>query len=194
MERCPWNTSDRIYLSYHDLEWGTPVLDDHKQFEFLILESAQAGLSWSTILKKRENYRIAYDNFEVEKVALYDEDKIEELMSNQTIIRNRRKIEASVNNAQRFLETQQEFGSFSNYLWGFTGGRPVINEWNKVSEIPAHTPLSDKISADLRRRGYKFLGTIIVYSHMQAVGIINDHVKNCFRYKELLELYPKIFK
>ncbi|MCF7793827.1 MAG: DNA-3-methyladenine glycosylase I [Candidatus Cloacimonetes bacterium] len=184
MNRCPWSTSNELYIRYHDEEWGVPVFDDQKQFEFLVLESAQAGLSWNTILKKRENYRAAYDGFDVQKVAKYDENKIEELMKNAGIIRNRRKIEASINNAKCFLEIQTEFGSFCNYLWRFVNGKPLVNKWTETAEIPAKTELSDLISKDLKKRGFKFLGSIIIYSHLQATGLVNDHIKSCFRWKE----------
>ena len=185
--RCPWGTVDELYIRYHDEEWGMPVHDDKKQFEFLVLESAQAGLSWHTILKKRENYRKAYDGFDPIKVAKYDKAKTEELMQNAGIIRNRRKIEASINNAKKILEIQKEFGSFCNYIWGFTGGKPIVNNWIDISQIPARTELSDKISADLKKRGFKFLGPVIVYSHLQAAGIVNDHLKSCFRWEECQE-------
>lgn len=182
--RCPWSTSNELYIRYHDEEWGVPVFDDQKQFEFLVLESAQAGLSWNTILNKRENYRAAYDGFDVQKVAKYDETKIEELMQNAGIIRNRRKIEASISNAKCFIEIQNEFGSFCNYLWKFVDGKPLVNEWIKISQIPAKTELSDRISKDMKKRGFKFLGSIIIYSHLQATGLINDHLKSCFRWQE----------
>ncbi len=188
MNRCPWGTADNLYILYHDEEWGVPVYDDKKQFEFLVLESAQAGLSWHTILKKRENYRAAYDGFDVKKVAKYDEKKIEELMQNARIIRNRRKIEASINNAKIFLEIQNEFGSFCNYLWGFVDGKPVVNQWTDVFQIPAKTELSDKISTDMKKRGSRFLGSITIYSHLQATGLVNDHLTYCFRYEECKEL------
>ncbi len=191
MNRCPWGTVDDLYIRYHDDEWGVPVYNDQKQFEFLVLESAQAGLSWHTILNKRENYRAAYDGFNVQKVAEYNEKKIEELMQNAGIIRNRRKIEASVNNAKLFLEIQQEFGSFCNYLWGFVDNEPLVNEWLEVSQIPARTELSDHISKDMKKRGFKFLGSIIIYSHLQATGLVNDHIKNCFRWKECQEINPR---
>ena len=188
MNRCPWGTPDELYICYHDEEWGVPVYDDKKQFEFLVLESAQAGLSWHTILKKRENYRSAYDGFDVEKVAKYDKKKIEELMQNASIIRNRRKIEASINNAKIFLEIQKEFGSFCIYLWGFVDGKPVVNNWTEVSQIPAKTELSDYISKDMKKRGFKFLGSIIIYSHLQATGLVNDHLTCYFRWKECQEM------
>ena len=190
MNRCPWGTADELYIRYHDEEWGVPVYDDRKQFEFLVLESAQAGLSWHTILKKRENYRQAYDGFDVQKVAKYDEEKIEELMQNVGIIRNRRKIEASINNTQTFLEIQKEFGSFCNYLWGFVDGKSLVNQWREVSQIPTKTELSDKISSDMKKRGFKFLGSIIIYSHLQATGLVNDHLESCFRWQECQIIKP----
>jgi DNA-3-methyladenine glycosylase I len=183
---------DDLYRNYHDLEWGTPVTDDRKQFEFLVLESAQAGLSWTTILKKRENYRAAYDGFDPVKVAAYGPRKIEALMGDAGIVRNRRKIEASVNNARRFLEVASEFGSFTRYLWSFTDFAPVVNRWKRVQEIPAKTELSDRVSADLAKRGFKFLGSVIVYSHMQAVGLVNDHIETCFRYWEIRAMYEDL--
>ena len=185
MIRCEWCTSSELYMNYHDLEWGVPVFDDQKHFEFLVLESAQAGLSWITILKKRENYRKAYDNFDPKKVARYGEAKKKKLLLDAGIIRNKLKIEASIVNAQKFLEIQKEYGSFSKYIWSFTNGKPVIGKWNNIAEIPAKTELSDKISLDLKKRGFKFLGSIIMYSHLQATGIVNDHIKSCFRYKEI---------
>ena len=192
LERCPWCGIDELYVKYHDEEWGVPVYDDKKQFEFLVLESAQAGLSWITILRKRENYRKAYDNFNVEKVAQYDETKIQELLQNKGIIRNRRKIEASINNARRFIEIQKEFGSFSKYIWSFVDNKPVVNHWEEISQLPANSELSDKISNDLKKRGFKFLGNTIVYSHLQATGIINDHLTSCFRHQEVLNLSEKV--
>lgn len=185
MKRCSWCGNDELYIKYHDEEWGVPVFDDRKQFEFLVLESAQAGLSWITILRKRENYRKAYDNFDPVSVANYGEEKIQELMRNEEIIRNERKIRASINNAQRFLEIQKEFGSFSNYIWGFVGHKPVINSWKSIEELPDKTELSEKISKDMRKRGFQFLGPVVIYSHLQATGLVNDHVVDCFRYKEL---------
>jgi DNA-3-methyladenine glycosylase I len=181
MERCGWCGSDELYVKYHDEEWGVPVHDDRKQFEFLVLESAQSGLSWLTILRKRENYRAAYDNFDPEKVARYDERKIERMLADPGIVRNRRKIEVSINNAKRFLEVQREFGSFDRYLWGFVGNRPVMNSRHSLSEIPATSPLSDAISRDLKSRGFRFLGSVTVYAHLQATGIVNDHLDTCFR-------------
>lgn len=180
MERCDWCKGDELYIKYHDEEWGVPIYEDRKHFEFLVLESAQAGLSWITILRKRENYRLAYDGFDPLKVSQYDEGKITQLLLNQGIIRNRMKIEASINNAQRFLEIQKEFGSFSEYIWGFVGNCPVVGHYVEISQVPARTQLSDEISKDLKRRGFKFVGSIIVYSYLQATGIINDHIDSCF--------------
>jgi len=188
VERCGWGTNSELYLDYHDSEWGVPVFDDRRHFEFLVLESAQAGLSWLTVLKKRENYRKAYDNFDPKKVARYTDAKKEKLLSDPGIIRNRLKIEASISNAKLFLEIQKEFGSFSNYIWSFSGGKPIVGKWKSLDEIPARTELSDKISLDMKKRGFKFLGSIIIYSHLQATGIINDHLKSCFRYKEIREI------
>lgn len=181
MERCQWCLNDELYTKYHDEEWGVPNHDDRKHFEFLVLESAQSGLSWITILRKRENYRKAYDNFIPEIVAGYDKNKVEELLSNEGIIRNRRKIEASINNAGRFLEVQKEFGSFDKYIWSFVGYKPVINDVNTIKDVPAKTELSDTVSKDLKKRGFKFLGSITMYSHMQAMGLINDHINSCMK-------------
>lgn len=183
MNRCPWCGNDELYIKYHDEEWGVPVHEDRKHFEFLVLESAQAGLNWLTILRKRENYRAAYDNFDPVKVAEYDEEKILELMNNPGIIRNRRKIEASINNAKEFLKIQKEYGSFDNYIWGFVGNKPVVNHWSNLSEVPATSKLSDEVSKDLKSRGFKFLGSTIIYAHLQATGVINDHLTTCFRYE-----------
>lgn len=185
MNRCPWCGTNELYVKYHDEEWGVPVHEDRKHFEFLVLESAQAGLNWLTILKKRENYMIAYDNFEPLKVAGYDENKVEELMQNKGIIRNRKKIEASINNAKLFLKIQQEFGSFDTYIWGFVNNKPVVNHIEDISTAPATSELSDKVSLNLKKRGFKFLGSTIIYSHLQATGVINDHLTSCFRYEEL---------
>ena len=186
MRRCPWCEKTDIERDYHDREWGVPVFSDAKQFEFLVLESAQAGLSWLTVLRKRENYRRLYDGFSPEKVARYGEEKIRQLMSDSGIIRNRRKIEASINNAARFLETREEFGTFSGYLWGFTGGVPVTNRWETMSQVPASTELSVTVSNDLRKRGFRFMGPTIVYAHLQATGVVNDHLVSCFRHGEIL--------
>ena len=187
MNRCEWCTGTELYTKYHDTEWGVPVYDDQKHFEFLSLESAQAGLSWLTILNKRENYRKAYDNFDPKKVARYTEAKEEKLMANAGIVRNRLKIKASISNAKNFLEIQKEFGSFSDYLWGFVNGKPIVGKWKSLEELPAETELSDKIAKDLKKRGFKFLGSVIIYSHLQATGIINDHIISCYRYKEVKE-------
>ena len=188
MERCPWPGIDEMYIKYHDEEWGVPVHDDRKHFEFLVLEGAQAGLSWATILKRRENYRKAYDNFDPAKVAKYDEGKFSELMANAGIIRNRKKIESSINNARLFLEVQKEFGSFDNYIWSFVDFKPVINCWKALSELPAKTELSDRISKDLKNRGFSFVGSTIIYAHIQAIGLVNDHLVSCFRYQEVIGL------
>ena len=179
--RCGWvPAGDKRYADYHDNEWGKPVFDDHVLFEFLVLESFQAGLSWHTILKKRENFRLAYDGFNYEKIAKYDDKKIATLIQNEGIIRHRGKIEATINNAQRFMEIQQEFGSFSAFLWRYTDNLPIKNEWKTLAEVPAKTPLSDQISKDLKKRGFKFLGSTTMYAYMQAVGLVNDHLQDCF--------------
>ncbi len=184
-KRCSWSINDPLYIKYHDEEWGIPVHDDRKLFEFLILEGAQAGLSWITVLRKREAYRKAYDDFDPEKVALYDEKKMEELLNNPGIIRNRLKIKASITNAQHFLEVQKEFGGFDNYIWGFVNHQPIVNHYETLAELPAATELSDLISKDLKKRGFKFVGSTIVYAHMQATGMVNDHLVECFRHKEV---------
>jgi DNA-3-methyladenine glycosylase I len=183
--RCKWAGPEQIYLDYHDYEWGVPVYDDRTLFEFLILEGAQAGLSWITILKKRENYRRAFDNFDPSKIANYDEKKIEELLQDPGIIRNRRKIEGAIDNARAFLKVQEEFGSFSQYIWGFVGGKPRVNHWTSHGEIPAQTSESQAMSRDLQKRGFKFVGPTICYAFMQAVGMVNDHTVDCFRYEEI---------
>ncbi len=184
--RCAWceDTFDE-YIRYHDEEWGVPVHDDKTQFEFLTLESAQAGLSWSTILKKREGYRKAFANFDVEKVARFDEQKVQQLLNNPEIIRNELKIRSAINNAQQFIEIQEEFGSFDEYIWSFVDGKPVQNQWETMSQIPATTDRSDKLSKDLKKRGFKFVGSTTIYAHMQATGLVNDHVVSCFRYDEV---------
>jgi DNA-3-methyladenine glycosylase I len=183
--RCKWAGPEQIYLDYHDYEWGVPVYDDRTLFEFLILEGAQAGLSWITILKKRENYRRAFDNFDAVKIANYDEKKKEELLRDPGIIRNRRKIEGAIDNARAFLKVQEEFSSFSQYIWGFVGGKPRVNHWTSHGEIPAQTSESQAMSRDLRKRGFKFVGPTICYAFMQAVGMVNDHTVDCFRYEEI---------
>jgi DNA-3-methyladenine glycosylase I len=179
--RCKWCVGIPIYEKYHDEEWGVPVYDDQKLFEFLILETFQAGLSWITILKKRENFRLAFDNFNYSKVALYSEEKIQELIQNTGIIRNQLKIRSAVSNAISFMKIQEEFGSFSNYIWGFVDGKPVVNYPKILKEVPATTPLSDAISKDLKKRGFKFVGSTVVYAHIQATGMVNDHVEDCWK-------------
>lgn len=181
MKRCDWCLGSDLYMHYHDEEWGVANHNDRKHFEFLVLESAQAGLSWITILKKRENYRKAYDGFDVSKVSQYDEAKIEELIQNDGIVRNRRKIIASINNAKCFLETVKEFGSFDKYIWSFVGDKPIVNDIKTMSDVPAKSEISDRLSSDMKKRGFKFLGSVIMYSHMQAMGLINDHLNDCFR-------------
>ena len=185
MKRCGWCEGNEEYIIYHDSEWGIPLHDDKKHFEFMILEGAQAGLSWLTILKRRNNYRKAYDYFDPKIVASYREDKIQSLLNNPGIIRNRLKVRSSVSNAKLFLEIQKEFASFDNYIWNFTNGKTVKNSWKTLSDVPAKTELSDKISADLKKRGFKFTGSTIVYAHLQAAGIVNDHLTECFRYNEV---------
>jgi DNA-3-methyladenine glycosylase I len=179
--RCAWAT-EPLAVAYHDQEWGVPVHDDRLLFEFLILEGAQAGLSWITILKKRENYRRAFDNFQARKVARYDSRKIQRLLADAGIVRNRLKIESTVRNAKAFLAVQKEFGSFDRYIWGFVGARPIRNHWKSLQELPARTPESDAMSRDLVQRGFKFVGSTICYAFMQAVGMVNDHMTHCFRY------------
>ncbi|MCC7165893.1 MAG: DNA-3-methyladenine glycosylase I [Anaerolineae bacterium] len=184
-QRCGWSVSDPLYIQYHDEEWGVPLHDEQQLFEFLVLEGMQAGLSWLTILRKRENFRKAFDNFDVNKVAHYKEHKINALMQDAGIIRNRQKILATVGNARAFLQAQAEFGSFDKYIWGFVNGKPIRNEWQTLNEIPAKTPLSETISRDLLKRGFRFVGPTIVYAHMQATGMVNDHVVDCFRYSQV---------
>lgn len=183
--RCEWvGVKNERYVAYHDEEWGVPVHDDRKQFEFLILEGAQAGLSWWTVLNKREGYRKAFADFDPVKVARFTEKRIAKLIENPAIIRNRLKIRSAVTNAQAFLAVQEEFGCFDDYLWQFVDGRPIQNKWRTLKQIPATTPISDALSKDLKQRGFKFVGSTIVYAHMQAVGMVNDHVTKCFRYQE----------
>jgi len=184
LKRCSWAKGD-LYITYHDNEWGVPVHDDRLLFEFLILEGAQAGLSWITILKKRENYRRAFDNFDVKKIARYDARRLRKLLSDPGIVRNRLKIKSAVQNAKAFLKVQKEFGSFDNYIWRFVNASPVRNHRNSLSEIPARTPASDAMSRDLLKRGFKFVGSTICYAFMQAVGMVNDHTIDCFRYAKL---------
>lgn len=177
--RCPWCESSDLYRKYHDEEWGKPVHDDKIHFEFLVLESAQSGLSWITILKKRENYRIEYSNFDPKIVASYDENKVLKMLENPGIVRYRKKIESSINNAKKFLKVQKEFGSFDEYIWSFTSKEIVRNRWTNSNEVPAKTELSDRIARDLKKRGFKFLGSTTIYSYLQAIGIVNDHLLGC---------------
>jgi len=182
--RCPWSEGvSETYLAYHDDEWGVPAYDDATQFEFLVLESAQAGLSWSTILHRRDGYRKAFAQFDVEKVARFTEKRIQKLIVDQRIIRNQLKIRATVNNAQRFIEVQEEFGSFSDYIWGFVDGKPVQNRWKTQKQVPATSPVSDLLSKEMKKRGFKFVGSTILYAHMQATGLVNDHIDTCFRFE-----------
>lgn len=187
-KRCPWCLGDPLYIEYHDREWGVPVHDDRKWFEFLLLEGVQAGLSWLLVLKRREYYRRAYDSFDPARVARYDERKLAALLADPGLIRNRAKIAASRVNALAFLKVQEEFGTFDRYMWSFTGGKMLLNRWRRDSDIPARSELSDAISADLRRRGFKFTGSTIVYAHMQATGMVNDHLIGCFRYREVADI------
>ncbi len=188
--RCPWaKPTEPIYIDYHDTEWGVPVYDDQKLFEFLILEGAQAGLSWITILKRREGYRKAFANFDAKKVAAFTPKKVNELMLDAGIIRNRAKIEAAIINAKVFLKIQAEFDSFSHYIWGFVNHKPIVNSYSDMSQIPAHTTISDALSADLKKRGMKFVGSTIMYAHMQATGMVNDHLTSCFRYHQINALH-----
>lgn len=184
-DRCEWVGEEPLYIQYHDEEWGVPVHDDRTLFEFLILEGAQAGLSWITILRKRDNYRRLFDGFDPQKVARYDEEKIASLLQDPGIVRNRLKVQAAVTNARAFLKTQEEFGSFDAYIWRFVDGHPIQNRWQNIAELPAQTPLSQTISKDLIRRGFRFVGPTIIYAHMQATGMVNDHVVSCFRHGEL---------
>ncbi|WP_303318885.1 DNA-3-methyladenine glycosylase I [Flavivirga abyssicola] len=183
--KCHWCVGDELYEAYHDEEWGTPVYDDETLFEFLILETFQAGLSWITVLRKRENFRKAFDHFDYKKIANYKQDKIDSLLLDSGIIRNKLKVNATVTNAQAFIKIQEEFGSFSKYIWGFVDGKPIKNSFKTLKDVPANTPLSDTISKDLKKRGFKFVGTTVVYAHMQATGMVNDHEVNCFRYEQV---------
>lgn len=178
--RCAWVNNDQIYIDYHDNEWGQPIYDDKTFFEFLVLESFQAGLSWYTILKKRENFRTAFANFDIEKVANFNENKIEELLQNEGIIRHRGKIAAAINNAKLFVEIQKEHESFSNFIWKYVQNKPIVNNWNSIKEVPATTEVSDLIAKDLKKRGFKFFGSTTIYAFMQATGMVNDHTKDCF--------------
>ena len=195
--RCGWVTEDPLYIRYHDEEWGVPVFeDDRRQFEFLVLESAQAGLSWLTVLRKRENYRKAFRDFDYHAVARFGKREIKAMLRNPGLIRNRLKIEAAVHNASAFLQVRAEFGSFSRYAWQFAGGRPVTNRWKTLAQIPPRTPASDAFSADLKKRGFKFVGSTVIYAHMQALGMVNDHCTGCFRYREVRALAgaPRLIK
>ena len=184
MERCSW-AKNELNIAYHDAEWGVPLHDDRALFEFLVLEGAQAGLSWDTILRKREAYREAFDNFDPAKVARYSEEKVAELLANEGIIRNRLKIASAISNAKAFLKVQGKFGSFDKYIWGFVGGKPLDNKVRSMSDVPAKTDISDAISKDLKKHGFNFVGSTIMYAHMQATGMVNDHLVTCFRYKEV---------
>ncbi len=184
-QRCGWCEGDALYEAYHDQEWGVPVYDDDTLFEFLTLETFQAGLSWITVLRKRENFRKAFDDFDYKKIADYNQDKMDELLQDAGIIRNKLKVKATVTNAQAFMKIQEEFGSFSKYIWGFVDGKPIKNSLINYKEAPANTPLSDTISKDLKKRGFKFVGTTVIYAHMQATGMVNDHEVSCFRYNQV---------
>jgi DNA-3-methyladenine glycosylase I len=188
-QTCSWPTKDPLLMRYHNKEWGVPLHNDRKLFEFLVLEGFQAGLSWLTILRKRKNFRKAFDNFDFNKVARYDKRKINSLLKDSGIIRNRLKITGAVANAKAFLEVRKEFGTFDKYIWSFTNGKTIHNGFKSLEELPAKTELSDLISRDLKKRGFKFVGSTIVYAHMQATGMVNDHIKACFRYNELAEKY-----
>ncbi len=185
INRCPWCIANPLLLEYHDREWGVPVTDDRVQFEFMVLESFQAGLSWLTILKKRENFLKAFEGFDPGKVARFGPEKVRELLSDEGIIRNRQKVSAAISNARAFIDLVEKEGSFSSWLWGFVDGEPIVGGWSTEKQIPAETPLSKKVSRELNSRGFSFLGPIVVYSHMQAVGLVNDHLTGCFRYKEV---------
>ena len=185
--RCAWAGNDALYQSYHDTEWGVPLHDDRLLFEFLVLEGAQAGLSWITILRKRDNYRSSFDGFDAARIAAYDANNIESLLQNPGIVRNRLKIEATVINARKFLEVQEKYGSFDTFVWQFVGGKPRQNHWRGLAEVPSSTPESDAMSKELKRLGFKFVGTTICYAHMQATGMVNDHTTDCFRHRELAE-------
>ncbi|MDT8346693.1 MAG: DNA-3-methyladenine glycosylase I [Flavobacteriaceae bacterium] len=187
LNRCDWCKGNALYEKYHDEEWGVPAYDDKTLFEFILLESFQAGLSWLTILKKREGFREAFDDFDYQKIAAYQESDIQELIQNPKIVRNQLKIRAAVSNAQAFINIQKEYGSFSEYFWGFTNGKPIIHQYKALTEVPATTELSDNISKSLKSNGFKFMGSTVVYAHMQAVGMVNDHLLDCFRHKDLTE-------
>ncbi|MBO6827993.1 MULTISPECIES: DNA-3-methyladenine glycosylase I [unclassified Allomuricauda] len=183
--RCGWCLGDPLYEAYHDTEWGVPVRDDDTLFEFLILETFQAGLSWITVLRKRENFRKAFDRFNYRKIAAYDQKKVDSLLQDPGIIRNKLKVNATISNAKAFMEIQKEFGSFNTYIWDFVDGEPIKNQWKNYKDAPATTAVSDAISKDLKKRGFKFVGSTVIYAHMQATGMVNDHEVNCFRYHEV---------
>ena len=187
-QRCQWCGDDPLYVSYHDEEWGVPVKDDHTLFEFLMLEGAQAGLSWITILRKREGYRALFDNFNAEKVARYSDKKLEKILLDPRIIRNRLKVFGARKNARAFLKAQEDYGSFAQYLWNFVDGKPIQNQWGSMGEVPATSAISDAMSKDMKKRGFTFVGSTIMYAHMQATGMVNDHTSDCFRYKECQKL------
>ena len=191
MKRCAWAGDDPLYVAYHDTEWGVPARDDDRLFEFLILEGAQAGLSWITVLRKRENYRRAFDGFDPEKIARYGKSKIARLMRDAGIVRNRLKIEGAIANARAFLDVRDEFGSFARYMWDFVDGRPIQNRWKSLKQIPATTRKSDAMSRDMKARGFKFVGSTICYAHMQACGMVNDHLVYCFRHREVARANPR---
>ena len=193
MNRCPWCLINELETKYHDDEWGVPVYDDVKQFEYLMLEAMQCGLSWDTVLKKREIFRSCFDGFNYEKIATYTAKDIERIMNTAGVIRSQRKIEAVINNARIFQKIRNEFGSFSQYIWSLSGGKALVYRGHELGNLPASNELSDKISADLKKRGMKFLGSVTVYAHLQASGIINDHIKDCYCYKRLLEQYPTLY-
>ncbi len=191
-QRCGWCVGDPLYEAYHDEEWGVPVYEDDRLFEFLVLETFQAGLSWITILRKRENFRKAFDNFDYQKIAQYSEEKIAELLQDAGIIRNKLKVRATVTNAQAFMKIQKEFGDFSNYIWSFVDGSPIDKAVENYKEVPPTTPVSDKLSKDLKKRGFKFVGSTVIYAHMQATGMVNDHEISCFRYEEIKQIQPAL--
>ncbi|MDA9892384.1 DNA-3-methyladenine glycosylase I [Flavobacteriaceae bacterium] len=183
--KCDWCKGSPLYEKYHDTEWGVPLFDEQVLFEFLILETFQAGLSWITVLRKREDFRKAFDQFDYKKIAAYDSSKEQELLQNSKIIRNRLKISATISNAEAFMKIQKQYGSFSDYIWGFVDGKPITNTFKTLAEVPAKTPLAETISKDLKQNGFKFVGPTVIYAHMQATGMVNDHLTNCFRYKEV---------
>lgn len=189
-KRCDWcENTFYEYIRYHDEEWGIPVFDDETQFESLVLESSQAGLRWSTILKKRKGYRKAFANFDVEKVATFGEDNVQQLLTNPEIIRNENKIRSTINNARQFIQIQREFGNFCDYIWDFVGGKPIHNHWDSMDQVPATTEISDKLSRDLKKRGFKFIGSTTIYAHMQATGLVSDHLTSCFRHQQIIDQY-----